>query len=153
MGSDGHKDVTFLEYGSIKAWNHKFRRTMLPTLERYSEYLSTMFEHHDERMPWHVLQSIPKWRFTYGPIISPNVYPVHNPKLWSWLCTLEPYSAWATSWETEMITHYSLLKGRCHKIPKDSSCAALLDLDDGQNDVPTGDGSVHHGICGLCATG
>ncbi|KAF5319733.1 hypothetical protein D9619_008827 [Psilocybe cf. subviscida] len=35
MGSDGHKDVTFLEYGSIKAWNHKFRRTMLPTLERY----------------------------------------------------------------------------------------------------------------------
>ncbi|PPQ93008.1 hypothetical protein CVT25_000209 [Psilocybe cyanescens] len=35
VGSDGHKDVRFLDYGSKEAWNHKFRWTMLPTLERY----------------------------------------------------------------------------------------------------------------------
>ncbi|KAF4612789.1 hypothetical protein D9613_011740 [Agrocybe pediades] len=35
IGSDGHKDVKFLDYGSKAAWNHKFGRTMLPTLERY----------------------------------------------------------------------------------------------------------------------
>ncbi|KAH9484851.1 Short-chain dehydrogenase [Psilocybe cubensis] len=35
VGSDGHKDVKFLDYGSIEAWNHKFRWTLLPTLERY----------------------------------------------------------------------------------------------------------------------
>ncbi|KAF8076823.1 hypothetical protein FPV67DRAFT_434598 [Lyophyllum atratum] len=35
VGSDGHKDVSYLDYGSKEAWNHKFRWTMLPTLERY----------------------------------------------------------------------------------------------------------------------
>ncbi|KAF9552349.1 NAD(P)-binding protein [Agrocybe pediades] len=35
IGSDGHKDVQFLDYGSKVAWNHKFERTMLPTMERY----------------------------------------------------------------------------------------------------------------------
>ncbi|KAF8169947.1 hypothetical protein BJ912DRAFT_1025486 [Pholiota molesta] len=35
VGSDGHKDVTYVDYSSKEAWNHKFNRTMLPTLERY----------------------------------------------------------------------------------------------------------------------
>ncbi|KIJ29436.1 hypothetical protein M422DRAFT_36960 [Sphaerobolus stellatus SS14] len=35
VGSDGVKDVTFLDYSSKKAWNHKFSFTMLPTLNRY----------------------------------------------------------------------------------------------------------------------
>ncbi|KAF8972569.1 hypothetical protein BDZ97DRAFT_1649675 [Flammula alnicola] len=35
VGSDGHKDVSYLDYSSKEAWNYKFRRTVLPTLERY----------------------------------------------------------------------------------------------------------------------
>ncbi|KAF8908225.1 hypothetical protein CPB84DRAFT_213358 [Gymnopilus junonius] len=35
VGSDGHKDVSYLDYSSKEAWNHKFKWTMLPTLERY----------------------------------------------------------------------------------------------------------------------
>ncbi|KAJ6487650.1 hypothetical protein C8R45DRAFT_993950 [Mycena sanguinolenta] len=36
VGSTGHKDVNFSEYGSKEAWNHKFRWTLLPTLNRYT---------------------------------------------------------------------------------------------------------------------
>lgn len=35
VGSDGHKDVSYLDYSSKEAWNHKFRWTLVPTLERY----------------------------------------------------------------------------------------------------------------------
>ncbi|KAF7357511.1 NAD(P)-binding protein [Mycena sanguinolenta] len=35
VGSDGHKYVKFLEYGSKEAWNYKLRWSLLPTLERY----------------------------------------------------------------------------------------------------------------------
>lgn len=35
VGSDGHKDVTYLDYSSKEAWNHKFRWTLIPPLERY----------------------------------------------------------------------------------------------------------------------
>ncbi|KAJ7223259.1 hypothetical protein GGX14DRAFT_351682, partial [Mycena pura] len=35
VGSAGYKDVKFLEYGSKDAWNHKFRWSLLPTLDRY----------------------------------------------------------------------------------------------------------------------
>ncbi len=36
MGSGGHTDVAFLDFGSKKAWNHKFRWSILPTISRYS---------------------------------------------------------------------------------------------------------------------
>jgi len=35
VGSDGHKDITYLDYGSLEAWNHKFRWSLLPTMSRY----------------------------------------------------------------------------------------------------------------------
>ncbi|KAF8802140.1 NAD(P)-binding protein [Phlegmacium glaucopus] len=35
VGSDGHKDVTYLDYGSKEAWNHKFNWSFLPTMSRY----------------------------------------------------------------------------------------------------------------------
>jgi len=35
VGSMGHADVTFLDYGSKESWNHKFGRTLLPTMSRY----------------------------------------------------------------------------------------------------------------------
>jgi NAD(P)-dependent dehydrogenase (short-subunit alcohol dehydrogenase family) len=35
VGSAGHADVTYLDYGSKEAWNHNFRWSMLPTLSRY----------------------------------------------------------------------------------------------------------------------
>ncbi|KAK0204515.1 hypothetical protein DFS33DRAFT_1258689 [Desarmillaria ectypa] len=35
VGSDGHKDVRYLHYGSKNTWNHKFRWSLLPTMSRY----------------------------------------------------------------------------------------------------------------------
>jgi len=35
VGSSGHADVTFLDYGSKEAWNHTFSWTSLPTMSRY----------------------------------------------------------------------------------------------------------------------
>jgi len=35
VGSSGHAAVTFLDYGSKEAWNHKFRWTLIPTMSRY----------------------------------------------------------------------------------------------------------------------
>ncbi|KAG7444865.1 uncharacterized protein BT62DRAFT_231619 [Guyanagaster necrorhizus] len=35
VGSDGHKDVRYLDYSSKNAWNHKFRWSLLPTMSRY----------------------------------------------------------------------------------------------------------------------
>jgi len=35
VGSGGHTDVAFLDFGSKKAWNHKFRWSILPTISRY----------------------------------------------------------------------------------------------------------------------
>ncbi|KAK0218387.1 hypothetical protein EDD85DRAFT_867486 [Armillaria nabsnona] len=35
VGSDGHKDVRYLDYSSKKGWNHKFRWSLLPTMSRY----------------------------------------------------------------------------------------------------------------------
>ncbi|KIK10033.1 hypothetical protein K443DRAFT_670671 [Laccaria amethystina LaAM-08-1] len=35
VGSDGHKDVSHLDYSSKEAWNHKFNWSILPTLSRY----------------------------------------------------------------------------------------------------------------------
>lgn len=35
VGSDGHRSVRYTDYGSKEAWNHKFRWSLLPTLERY----------------------------------------------------------------------------------------------------------------------
>jgi len=35
VGSSGHADVTFLDYGSKEAWNHKFRWSLLATMSRY----------------------------------------------------------------------------------------------------------------------
>ncbi|KAF5385003.1 hypothetical protein D9615_001217 [Tricholomella constricta] len=35
VGSDGHNHVSYLDYGSKEAWNHTFRWTIVPTLERY----------------------------------------------------------------------------------------------------------------------
>lgn len=35
VGSAAHKEVTYLDYSSVDAWNHKFRWSLLPTLSRY----------------------------------------------------------------------------------------------------------------------
>ncbi|KIJ22574.1 hypothetical protein M422DRAFT_197009 [Sphaerobolus stellatus SS14] len=35
VGSSGHKDATYLDYGSKEAWNHKFRFSLVPTVSRY----------------------------------------------------------------------------------------------------------------------
>ncbi|KAK7462440.1 hypothetical protein VKT23_008039 [Stygiomarasmius scandens] len=35
VGSAGHKTVTYLDYGSLEAWNHKHRFSLLPTMSRY----------------------------------------------------------------------------------------------------------------------
>ncbi|KIJ27862.1 hypothetical protein M422DRAFT_37600 [Sphaerobolus stellatus SS14] len=35
VGSHGHKDITYLDFSSKEAWNHKFRFSLLPTLSRY----------------------------------------------------------------------------------------------------------------------
>jgi NAD(P)-dependent dehydrogenase (short-subunit alcohol dehydrogenase family) len=35
VGSGGHGDVTYLDYSSKEAWNHKFKWSMIPTLSRY----------------------------------------------------------------------------------------------------------------------
>ncbi len=40
VGSDGHSRVKYLDYGSKEAWNHPFSWFLLPSLERYSEYLA-----------------------------------------------------------------------------------------------------------------
>ncbi|KAG7444862.1 uncharacterized protein BT62DRAFT_1028892 [Guyanagaster necrorhizus] len=35
VGSDGHSRVKYLDYGSKEAWNHPFRWSLLPSMERY----------------------------------------------------------------------------------------------------------------------
>ncbi|KAG5647707.1 hypothetical protein DXG03_008430 [Asterophora parasitica] len=35
IGSDGHQKVSYFDYGSKEAWNHPFRWSLVPTLERY----------------------------------------------------------------------------------------------------------------------
>ncbi|THU95455.1 hypothetical protein K435DRAFT_819723 [Dendrothele bispora CBS 962.96] len=35
VGSAGHADVSYLDFSSKEAWNHKFRFSLLPTMSRY----------------------------------------------------------------------------------------------------------------------
>lgn len=35
VGSSGHREVSYLDFSSLEAWNHPFKWSLLPTMERY----------------------------------------------------------------------------------------------------------------------
>ncbi|KAF9482397.1 NAD(P)-binding protein [Pholiota conissans] len=98
VGSDGHKDVSYLDYSSKEAWNHKFRWTMLPTLERYkfSKLAVHLWTNNlakrltADKSKVLVLLVHPGAILSDGAIRSLKTLPV--PKFWIWLLGTMMYS-------------------------------------------------------------